>query len=165
MGMLYDLTGEMLELQMAIESAESDEDAAEIAELLQDAIGRLRDSADGLARLTRNLSMRCDAYRAEEQRLAKSRRALESSMERIKGALMGAMNASGMQRVQTSIGVWSLRLNPPSVCIDDETLIPAEYLEPQPPKIDKQAIKQAYKLTGEEIPGTHIERAQGLQFK
>lgn len=164
MGAMYDLTGEMIELQLMIEDAETDADRAALAARIAEVAMRMDVAADGCARLMRNLGVRIEAYKAEEQRLAKRRRALENGVERIKSAMLAAMDATGTKRVNTSIGVWSVRMNRASVCIDDRSLIPEAYLKQLPPEVDKQAIQEAYKLTGEEIPGTHMARSMSVTF-
>ena len=76
-----------------------------------------------------------------------------------------AMEAANVRRVDTSIGRWSVRKNPPSVMIVDAAEIPEDYLVPRPPKVNAAAIRDHFKATGEIVPGTKIHYGEGLQLR
>ena len=59
--------------------------------------------------------------------------------------LQQAMDIAEMMRVETDVATVSLRSTPQSLSIVDESLIPSEFFEPQPPKINKKMILDALK--------------------
>jgi len=70
-----------------------------------------------------------------------------------------------VNEIQTGIGKWRLQLNPPSVTVLDESLVPAEFRIPQPDKIDKTGILKHFKSTGEILDGIEVSQATGIRFK
>lgn len=117
------------------------------------------------AKLSKNLEAEAEMYKAEADRLAKMAKSRSNAVERIKQAIYDAMMVTGRDKVKTDIGTYSLQKNPPSVEITSLDKIPESYLIPQEPKVDKRGIIQAYKMTGEIIPGTEIKQEMGLRFR
>lgn len=162
---LYELTTEYEALLAEYEAAEDDERRDELLEMidtLQDDIG---DKGEAYARVLRNLGAQRDAYKAEAQRLTNKARAAEAAQERLKAQLLSAMQRVGASKIQTTIGAWSVRTNPWSVEVLDMDTVPAEYHVPQPDKIDKRAILQNFKETGEILPGVLMHQTTGIQFR
>ena len=97
---------------------------------------------------------KCDAYI----------KSLESRKKRILNAYMDAMQQMGMKSIMTSAGEIKVKKNPPSVIVDDVTLLPDDYkhttITVTP---DKPAIKTAIR-NGETVPGAHIEQAVSLSY-
>ncbi len=54
--------------------------------------------------------------------------------------------------------------NPPSVVVENEFILPAQYLKQPPPVVDKVAIKAAIKA-GVIVPGAHLAQSQRLVIK
>lgn len=162
---LYELTTEYTALLAEYEAAEDDERRGELLDMIdaiQDDIG---DKGEAYARVLRNLSAQRDAYKAEADRLTKKAKASEKAMEGLKAQLLSAMQRVGANKLETSIGKWSVRLNPWSVDVLDVDAVPAEYHVPQPDKIDKRAILAAFKETGEIITGVMMNQTTGIQFR
>ena len=65
---------------------------------------------------------------------------LEAQEERIRSAMLTAMEVGGLQRLETPLGTVSRRAVPPSVVITEETQIPETFWQPQPPRLDKRAL-------------------------
>ena len=92
---------------------------------------------------------------AEIDRLQKKKKSAENAIERMKTAMYNFMKLSGQNKVKA--GIFNLRINQSeAVKVINESLIPKQYLKPQPDKIDKTAIKKAIKA-GEEVNGADIE--------
>lgn len=162
---LYELTTEYEALLAEYEAAEDDERRAELLEMidaLQDDIG---DKGEAYARVLRNLAAQKDAYRDEAQRLMSKARAAENAQERLKAQLLSAMQRVGATKLQTSIGKWSVRVNPWSVEVLDVDAVPAEYHVPQPDKIDKRAVLKNFNETAEILPGVMMNQTTGIQFR
>lgn len=143
---LYELTTEYEALLAEYEAAEDDERRVEVLDMIdavQDDIGD----------------------KAEADRLTKKAKASEKAMEALKAQLLSAMQRVGANKLETSIGKWSVRTNPWSVDVLDVDAVPAEYHVPQPDKIDKLAILAAFKETGEIIAGVMMNQTTGIQFR
>lgn len=162
---LYELTAEYAAIMAALE-AETEEEYQE--ELLADLAALNEDIAqkgEGYARVIRNMEAEADGLAAEIKRLQAMKKRREDAIERMKAGLLEAMRTAGADKLQTSIGKWSRRLNPPSVDILDAAKVPEKYLVYKDPDVDKRAILQIYKSEGEIIPGTKIVRKESVSFR
>lgn len=95
------------------------------------------------------------AIKAEIDRLKTNKEKNDKAIERMKKAVVDFMNATGQKKANAGTFKLSLRKSE-NTLITDETKIPSEYLVPQPPKVDKTAIKKAIKL-GIKVDGAVIE--------
>ena len=95
------------------------------------------------------------AIKTEIDRLKTNKEKNDKAIERMKKAVVDFMNATGQKKANAGTFKLSLRKSE-STLITDETKIPSEYLVPQPPKVDKTAIKKAIKL-GIKVDGAVIE--------
>jgi hypothetical protein len=83
---------------------------------------------------------------------------LESQEERIRAAMLAAMEVAGLQRLETPLGTVSRKAVAPSVVVTDESLVPAGFWKRGDPKLDKKALLDALKAlpAGERIPGAEL---------
>ena len=98
-----------------------------------------------------------EAMKAEEKRIADTRKTGEAKLEKFKQYVLENMERLGLDKIPTELGTLSITKNPMSVEIEDETAVPEEFKTiVQTVKVDKTAIKKHFKETGEIIPGTKI---------
>lgn len=161
---LYELTGEYIQLMQMLEDA-SVEDEAEIAAAMEAVAGDIEDKADAYARMMKNLLGDIDALDVEEKRLKARRTALENRVDRLKSAIQNAMELTGAKKLKTSIGNWSIQKNPLSVSSVDVEKVPARFLIEQPPKVDRRAILEEFKQTGELFDGVTITQSESVRFR
>lgn len=161
---LYELTQEYTELVAALESAEDEEFAAELEDRLAALSEDIGAKGEGYARVLKNMQAEADALAAEIQRLQGLKKRRETVMDRMKKGILEAMQAAGARRLNTSIGSWSIRKNPPSVKIVDPGKIPAVFLIPQEPEIDRRAILAAWKADEGIADGAEIVLTERAQF-
>lgn len=102
-------------------------------------------SADNDGMLAAGIEARLDDLQARKVRLAEREQSKRA-------AILHAMQAADRKKVELPDATVSVRATPPSVIITDEAAIPADYLEPQPPKLSKRAIKEALQAD-KEVPG------------
>jgi len=162
---LYDLVGERLALQNKLESLELDEQT--IADTLEGSSTEIQAKVESYAFVIRNMEALPEAIKAEEKRLAERRKAIEKRVDNIKHWLFTSMQTAGINKIESPVFTIALQNNPASVVIDDESLIPADYLrvpEAPPPSPDKALIKQAIN-DGFEVPGAHLQTSQRLVIK
>ena len=103
------------------------------------------------------------AIKTEIDRLKANKEKNDKAIERMKKAVVDFMNATGQKKANAGTFKLSLRKSESTV-ITDETKIPSEYLVPQPPKVDKTAIKKAIKL-GIKVDGAVIEIKESVVAK
>lgn len=105
----------------------------------------------------RNIELTIEAIKTEEKRFSEKRKTLENKLEKFKGYVKECMENNGFSKIDTGLGSLTIAKNPMSVEIENENEIPAEFKqEIVTTKIDKTAIKNHFKETGEIIPGTII---------
>ncbi|MED5052672.1 siphovirus Gp157 family protein [Anoxybacillus rupiensis] len=157
---LYELAQSYAQLMEMAEEMESDA-LVDTLESLQEAI---EDKAENVAKLIKNLEADVKVIKEEEQRLAERRRAIESKVDKLKTYLQEQLETAGLQKVKRPTITVSIQNNPPSVDVIDETLIPADFLIPQPAKVDKKSILERLK-NGEAIPGVTLKQTKGVRIR
>ncbi len=162
---LYELTNEYVELLIMLEDPEIDE--AIITDTLEGISGELELKAEGYAKVMRQMETDIKAIKAEEDRLYNRRKSLENRLAWLKDRLQNVMEITGKTRFKTELFTFTIQKNPASVVIDENRLenIPAEYLIPQEPKIDRTKIKEDLKA-GKELPGiAHLQQTESLRIR
>ena len=166
MASLYELSAEYSDLQAMLESGcESPEDEQAIIDAMNAVSENIFEKADGYAKIMRNMASEAEAIKAEEKRLYARRKTLENGVERLKAAMYNAMILTGAKKLSTSIGSWNIQKNPQSVNVLDVSKVPARFLIEQPPTVDKRAMLEEFKLTGEIFDGVEITRGESVRFR
>jgi hypothetical protein len=92
-------------------------------------------------------------------RLSQRVKRLGEQEERIRAALLTAMEVGGLQSLETPLGTVARQRVGASLVITDEAQIPADFLIAQPPKIDRRKLLAALK-SGDpayaDIPGASL---------
>lgn len=162
---LYNLVGERLALQNKLEELNFDE--VTIADTLLGESTAIQAKIEDYAFVIRNMEALPEAIKAEEKRLADRRKAIEKRVDHIKNWLLVNMQQAGITKIESPVFTVALQNNPPSVIIDDESLIDDGFKslpEPLPLVVDKKLIKMAIDA-GQEVQGAHIEVKQRLVIK
>ena len=93
----------------------------------------------------------------EEKRISEQRKALENRLVNFKEYVKECMEKNGFTKIETTLGTLTIAKNPISVEIINEDEVPSEYKqEVVTTKVDKKAISDNFKATGEIIPGVKI---------
>ena len=158
---IYEIPGALREL---LDRLDADPDTGEVdgealaayAEYTTAAAEKL----EGTACYCRELKAEAEAIKAEEERLAKRRKALENKSERLKAYMMPALEAMGgkVKGVMASLRISKTQ----SVTVFDIDALPDAFkrvvtkVDP-----DKVALKKALKA-GEDIPGAALEDRQSV---
>jgi hypothetical protein len=157
---LYELSQNYIQLLELADSLD-EETFKDTLSSLEEAI---EDKVENVAKLVRCLDVDIEAIKSEEKRLADKRKALENKVASVKSYVQHEMEIAGVDKVKRATVTVSIQLNPPSVTIYDESLVPSGYMIPQPSKLDKKSILKALK-DGEEIPGCDIQQSRSLRIK
>lgn len=126
MAKLYEITNDFQTvLEMDIENAE---DADAMVQLLEEVKTRFEDKAEGVMKIVRMTEGDVAAFKLEEERIYKARKAKEKKVEWLKEYLR-----RNMQMTETKVcqaGIFKLmRVNAkPSVLIENETILPQDFI-------------------------------------
>lgn len=152
---LYNITNRFTDLMDKAQNGEITED--EYNELGFEIAQELQTKGANVIGYIRNTELLIEAMKAEEKRIADTRKTGEAKLEKFKQYVLENMERLGLSKIQTELGALSVSKNPMSVEIENEEEIPKEFKqEVVTTKIDKTAIKNHFKTTGEIIPGTKI---------
>ena len=156
---LYEINGQIAQLAEMLESGEIDETAYnDTVEALGAEI-----ALDDVVKAIRNKQADVEAYKGEADRLTDKKRRAEAAVDGLKALLLRYMQITEQKSVKTSLFTASKGVSK-SADITDETALPAEYLIPQPPKVDKKAILAALK-EGKQITGAELKESEHITIK
>lgn len=161
---LYELTQSYAHLESLIESNEGSETLIKSLDAIE---GIWNEKAKDVAAFVRNLETTAQAIKEAEGRMAERRKAIENRVEAVKKYLLDNMLFVGIEKIECPLFKISVRNNPPRVVVDDESLIPPEYMvTPEPPKPypDKKKIMADIKQ-GVVIDGVHSEQDKSIVIK
>lgn len=159
---LYELTAQFQYLLEMASDPEIDWDIFE--DTLEALEGDIESKADGYAKVIEQLDSEKAAIDYEIKRLTAQKTVRQNSIDRMKAALKTSMEVTGKTKFKTDLFSFGIRKNPASVVITDESRVAHDYLIPQPPKIDKKAIKEALN-EGFEFDWAHLEQGTSLSIK
>lgn len=157
---LYEIADEYNHALLAM--AEMDDLPEEVINDTLEAIeGSLKDKAIAVAGFFRNIETDIDAMKEAEKSIKERRLAKEKQVAWMKDYLLRNMERTGITSIECPQFKISLRNNPESVQIVDESLIPTQFLtEVVEIKVDKKAIKEAGGC-----PGVELVRNKSVQIK
>ena len=146
---------------------ESDLDEQTIKDTLEGMQFPVEEKAKNVALFVRNIEATVDSIKDAEKRMAQRRKLLENKIVSINDYLKSNMEACGITKIESPYLTLTIKKNPPSVQIERDDLIPAQYMkqpEPPPPSPDKKAIGEALKA-GEIVPGCSLKTGTRLEIK
>ena len=163
---LYKHTGEFLHAIQIYQEAESDEQLALAEQTINAVQLSFQEKAIAVAHHILNLKADAIAISNEIERLQALENRAKKSEEWFKRYLQSAMEATQTNKIETPTLKLMIQNNPPSVVVDDESLIPDSYkrIVPAHYEIDKKKIGQTWK-DGLGVAGTHVEQKQSLRIK
>ena len=166
---LYELKEEYARIQTALET-EAEERDGEVSESLLEQLSEISDNIDDkietCVKVLQNLKSEHAAVAAEAARLDARADAIENNIERLKSAVVCAMEAAQKQKIKTPLFTIWTRENV-SVKYDDKTVIPRDLCAAEVVtnyKPDTKAIRDII-LNGGEVPGARIEVSKSLNVR
>lgn len=152
---LYNITNKFVELMDKAQEGELTEE--EYNQLGEEVIKELQNKSANIIGYIRNSESLLEAMKAEEKRLSDMRKQGEAKLEKFNQYVKENMEKLGLVEIPTELGSLKITKNPMSVEIENEDEIPSEFKqEVVTTKIDKTAIKNHFKETGEIVSGTRI---------
>ncbi len=152
-------------LMHAIAESIDGDDQQLVADMLEGETGLMEAVDAALARITELGAMQSaiadiiGMHRARRDRLI-------AAEERLRSLIHQAMIEAHLRKLERPTATVSLRASVPRVDIVDPASIPADYVVPQEPKINKAAIARALK-DGQQVPGAALlpgEQSVSIRF-
>lgn len=164
MGALFELAAEYRAISDKLHEADLDEQT--IADTLEGMAGSLEDKAINIAKYAKNLEASAKARRDAADEMLSRAKAEESKAASLKRYLQNSLEQAGKLKVDCPQFVISIKKTPASVQIDDESLIPDDYMREIPASYapDKRLMKSAMD-EGFVIPGAHLASGTRLEIK
>lgn len=162
MASLYELTSDLRELQ-DIDFADAEESDIEV---IKDIIkSQIENKGTGIIAIIRNEESDIEGIKAEIKRLQDLKKSKENKIENLKKYTKECLEDADIKKVSTSLGNMTVRKNPASVDVLDESLIPSEYKrEVVEVKVDKKAILADLK-EGVVVEGATLKISTSLMIK
>lgn len=152
---LYNITNKFTELMDKAQNGELTEE--EYNKLGEELAQELQQKSSNIIGYIRNSELLIEAMKTEEKRIADIRKNGEAKLEKFYQYVKENMERLNLKEITTELGSLKITKNPMSVEIENEDEIPSEFKTiVQTTKIDKTAIKNYFKETGEIVAGTRI---------
>ena len=162
---LYEIADSFIALMDKLEAGElTEEEAKQIQQELENALMRKSNNIIGYYLDRKSL---IEAIDVQIKRLQELKKAETNKLDKYKDYVKNSMEYMGIEKIETGAGKLQIAKNPISVDILDENLIPEEYKERvTTTKVNKKAIADNFKATGEIIEGVRINYDNtGLRIK
>jgi hypothetical protein len=158
---LYELAADYLHIVTLLDDPDA---AADALELELDAVaGAITGKAESIAVIVTECNARADVLRAGAERLRERAAVEERKAERLKQYLFKNMAVVGTDKITTTRFTVTVRTNPPAVEVLEPLLVPAEFIRTvTTTSVDKRAVLELLKTTGEVPDGIEIVRKQRL---
>lgn len=166
---LYELTGAYERIQELLETEAAENDGLvsdELLEALTAASEDIDNKVEACAKVVRNLEVERDAVDAERARLKARSESLDKNIDRLKNAVLTAMERAGKPKVKTALFTIYPRESV-SVKVDNEVLLPRDLCAKEIVTIykpDKKAIKKFIEEGGT-VEGARLEKNVSLQIR
>lgn len=108
MSRLYEITGDLLQLQEMLEDSVEDEALADTLEAVQ---GEYELKLEAYCKVVKNLEADMEALKAEADRLNTKRAVLNANVERLKKAMFDSMKATNTSKVKGTIFTLAIQKN------------------------------------------------------
>lgn len=155
MNALYNVTNNFLEIIENFENGEYTEE--EYNQLISRVCEDLQNKSTNIIAIIKNNEILANSIKMEERRLKENREKIEKGLDKLKLYVKENMEKLAINSIETEIGTMSIRKNPLSIEIEDETIIPEEFKKIKTEiTVDKTSIKNYFKETGEIVKGSRI---------
>lgn len=149
---LYEITPALIDL------ASMDQDDEAVKTTLECVQMDFNDKALAILAVTANFDSDVAALDAEMDRLKARKQSIVNRKQQLRDYLLYNMEASGITKIESPIFTASIRKGVESVEIENESLIPDDYIKVEVlEKPDKAAIKKAIQ-SGQDVPGALLKR-------
>jgi hypothetical protein len=157
MSHLYELTGNMKELEKL---AESDPDMVlSVADTLEGIQAEFNDKAQAVMIVANSMDSDIDAIQKELDRLTARKRAIVNRKESLKDYLRENMEANGIKQIKCPLFTINCVHGREVAVVDNEEELPDDFIKPKVTmQVDKAELTKALKEGP--VSGAHLERAK-----
>lgn len=120
--------------------------------------------AENIGKLIKSIEGETDTVDKEIKRLQAIKKQKQNKVSSLKEYLLNEMKRLNAPRIKTDYMTISIRNNPQSVNVLDETRIDRAYFVPTEPRLDKRALLEDMKA-GLVVDGAELQRTESLQLK
>lgn len=162
---LFSIAGEYRQQLDQLEQMGLDEQTFQ--DTLESISGDIEEKSINVAMFVRNLESSAAAIETQIESMEERSKAIRKKAEHIKEYLRANMERAKIQKIESPFFVLSIKKNPASLVLDDETKVPPSFMktpEPPPPCLDKAKLKEALK-GGAVVPGAHLEQKTRLEIR
>ena len=167
---LYELTNQLMEIEELMEDPEVDVDSFQSA--LESVELEINEKAEGIGKLIRNYEATINGIKAEEQRLANSRRMLTNSIDHLKSYTKHELKKAGLKTAGTDLMHFNIQATAEKPVFENEDLFIVwcqkndreDLLKYKAPEIARTEVKKALK-NGEIFDGVHLEKGETIVLK
>lgn len=161
---LYQLADEYRALMELAASEEADEES--FAAALADLQGEMTTRAVSLAQVARNLEAFEEQIEAAMETMAQRANRAKNRADSIRAFIKMTMESAGISKMDSPFFTLAIRKNPPKLMIEENALIPHEYLRVIPEKLEPNKIEISRALkSGENIDGCYLVTTTRLEIK
>ena len=158
---LYELAEDYLHILDLLEDPEADADALE--QELDGIAGKITQKAEAIAGLVKQFEGMAATRKSAADRMRELAASDQRNADRLRDYVLRHMQALGTEKIDTARFRISVRTNPPAVQVLEEMLIPDDYKRVVTTiSVDKKAIMEHLKSTGEVVPGVEVTRGVRL---
>lgn len=122
---LYDLTTEYQNLLELLEDGEAPEEA--VSDTLEMVLADINDKAEGYGKVLKQMQADADALKAEKMRIASKQSAIEKNIDRLRTALLRAMQLTNQKSIKTPLFSFSTRTTSKVFLDVAEDQLPTEF--------------------------------------
>lgn len=157
---LYDLADQYQDI---LDLLRDEPDSEELQSMLDGLEGAIEEKVENTIKIAKTMEYEVKAIDEEIKRLQERKSSIENGRRRLLENAQRILEGAGLERIRGKFfNVW-IQMNPPSVDVIDESIIPKKYFEYKS-VIKKKEILDAIK-NGEEVPGVEIVQGKGLRIR
>jgi len=148
----------------ALEELTDIEDEA-VVDTLEGLKGTLETKSENIIKFTQNLNSTINAMKEAEKNMADRRKKLEKKVLGIKKYVKNVMEENQINKIETVNFDLTIRKNPPKAIIEDEQMIPKDYIDSQViEKVNVNKVKEDLKK-GTTVQGARLIQETRLDIK
>ena len=148
----------------ALEELTDIEDEA-VVDTLEGLKGTLETKSENIIKYTQNLNGKIQAMKEAEKNMADRRKRLEKKVIGIKKYVKNVMEENQINKIETVHFDLSIRKNPPKAIIEDEEMIPKDFIDTQViEKVNVNKVKEELKK-GSSVQGAKLVQETRLDIK
>ena len=148
----------------ALEELTDMEDEA-VVDTLEGLKGTLETKSENIIKYTQNLNSTIHAMKEAEKSMAERRKKLEKKVLGIKQYVKNVMEENQINKIETVNFDLSIRKNPPKAVIEDQEMIPKDFVETHvTEKININKVKEELKK-GASVQGARLVQETRLDIK